>query len=81
MIIDINHPDALNINVYGLGGKKLGLVQSVDTDTMIGKQIVDFDWITGNHTIEDVDIYKIEGAGLYFVRVVRGKRVINTRKI
>lgn len=84
MIIDINHPDALSINIYDKYGNKLKYIQEIDTDTMIGKQIVIKNGIivfdsTGNMLIQDIDVYKIEGAGLYFIRP-KSVRIINTKR-
>lgn len=79
MIITADHPDALNIRPYDKSGKLVGGILEVDTDTMIGKQFVDFD-IFGNLITKDVDIYKIIGPNIYYERKTT-TRLVNTRII
>lgn len=78
MIITTDHPDCPNIKIYGKNGKLISQILEVDTDTMIGKQFVEFDYHSNKFATRDVDVYKIVGPSIYYERKL--KRLINTRK-
>lgn len=79
MIITAGHPDAKNIKLYSKNRDLIDRVLEVDTDTMIGKQLVDID-IFGNIITRDIDVYKIIGPNVYYERKTTS-RLINTRMI
>lgn len=77
MIITADHPDAEDIKPYDKYGELIGRILEVDTDTMIGKQFVDFDEFN-NIVTKNVDVYEIIGPNIHYK--CKPRRLINARK-